>query len=93
MPLALGTVKRVAVVPCRLQQHDNRAMANIYDVAKRARVSAATVSAVLNDSAFVSAALRSRVLAAVKELHSRARCASANRAERRSALPSRPDAP
>jgi DNA-binding LacI/PurR family transcriptional regulator len=43
-------------------------MANIYDVAKRARVSAATVSAVLNGSAFVSTALRSRVLAAVKEL-------------------------
>ena len=30
-------------------------MPNIYDVAKRARVSVATVSAVLNDSAFVSA--------------------------------------
>lgn len=43
-------------------------MANIYDVAKRARVSAATVSAVLNDSAFVSPALRARVLAAVKAL-------------------------
>lgn len=43
-------------------------MANIYDVAKRARVSAATVSAVLNDSAFVSQGLRARVLAAVKEL-------------------------
>ena len=43
-------------------------MATIYDVAKRARVSAATVSAVLNDSAFVSGALRARVLAAVKAL-------------------------
>ena len=43
-------------------------MANIYDVAKRARVSAATVSAVLNDSAFVSGTLRTRVLAAVKAL-------------------------
>lgn len=43
-------------------------MANIYDVAKRARVSAATVSAVLNDSAFVSPALRARVLAAIKAL-------------------------
>ncbi len=43
-------------------------MATIYDVAKRARVSAATVSAVLNDSAFVSGTLRTRVLAAVKAL-------------------------
>jgi LacI family transcriptional regulator len=43
-------------------------MANIYDVAKRARVSVATVSAVLNDSAFVSADLKSRVQAAVAAL-------------------------
>ena len=34
-----------------------RPMPNIYDVAKRARVSVATVSAVINDSAFVSADL------------------------------------
>jgi LacI family transcriptional regulator len=43
-------------------------MPNIYDVAKRARVSVATVSAVLNDSAFVSAGLKSRVHAAVDAL-------------------------
>jgi len=43
-------------------------MANIYDVAKRARVSVATVSAVLNDSAFVSANLKTRVQAAVAAL-------------------------
>jgi len=43
-------------------------MSNIYDVAKRARVSAATVSAVLNDSAFVSADLKARVLSAVTTL-------------------------
>src|SRR3977135_3689731 len=43
-------------------------MPNIYDVAKRARVSVATVSAVLNDSAFVSAALKGRVRAAVDAL-------------------------
>src|SRR4051812_34517900 len=43
-------------------------MPNIYDVAKRARVSVATVSAVLNDSAFVSADLKSRVEAAVAAL-------------------------
>lgn len=43
-------------------------MPNIYDVAKRARVSAATVSAVLNDSAFVSAGLKERVQAAVTAL-------------------------
>ena len=43
-------------------------MPNIYDVAKRARVSVATVSAVLNDSAFVSAGLKTRVLSAVDAL-------------------------
>ena len=43
-------------------------MANIYDVAKRARVSVATVSAVLNDSAFVSAGLQTRVRFAVDAL-------------------------
>src|SRR3954463_11865132 len=43
-------------------------MPNIYDVAKRARVSAAPVSAVLNDSAFVSADLKTRVEAAVAAL-------------------------
>jgi LacI family transcriptional regulator len=40
-------------------------MVNIYDVAKRARVSIATVSAVLNGSAFVSPGLEARVRAAV----------------------------
>jgi LacI family transcriptional regulator len=43
-------------------------MPNIYDVAKRARVSAATVSAVLNESAFVSPALKARVQTAVAAL-------------------------
>ena len=43
-------------------------MATIKDVAKAARVSTATVSAVLNDSAFVSAELRARVVAAVSKL-------------------------
>src|SRR5438105_2238890 len=40
-------------------------MPNIYDVARRARVSAATVSAVLHGSAFVSPGLTSLVQAAV----------------------------
>jgi LacI family transcriptional regulator len=44
-------------------------MANIKDVAQAARVSTATVSAVLNDSAYVSPDLRSRVLAAIRELN------------------------
>ena len=43
-------------------------MATIYDVAKRARVSTATVSAVLNGTAYVSPELTTRVNAAVKEL-------------------------
>jgi len=43
-------------------------MPNIYDVARRARVSAATVSAVLNESAFVSPGLKARVQAAVASL-------------------------
>src|SRR5690606_17323586 len=44
-------------------------MANIKDVAKAAKVSTATVSAVINDSAYVSPDLRSRVLEAVKDLN------------------------
>lgn len=44
-------------------------MANIYDVAKRARVSVATVSAVLNDTAFVSPGLKGRVRSAIAALH------------------------
>src|SRR5438045_6052811 len=43
-------------------------MPNIYDVARRAPVRAATVSAVLNGSAFVSPGLTSRVQAAVATL-------------------------
>src|SRR5690606_9725771 len=44
-------------------------MATIKDVAKAAGVSTATVSAVINDSAYVSPELRMRVLNAVAELH------------------------
>lgn len=43
-------------------------MATIKDVARAAGVSTATVSAVINDSAYVSPPLRSRVLVAVSEL-------------------------
>src|SRR5438093_12556082 len=43
-------------------------MANIYDVASTARVSVATVSAVVNDTAYVSPALKARVEAAVARL-------------------------
>jgi LacI family transcriptional regulator len=43
-------------------------MSTIKDVASAAGVSTATVSAVINDSAFVSPALRARVLEAVREL-------------------------
>ncbi|WP_374305688.1 LacI family DNA-binding transcriptional regulator [Ferrovibrio sp.] len=44
-------------------------MATIRDVAKAAGVSIATVSAVVNDSAYVSPELRKRVQAAIEELH------------------------
>jgi LacI family transcriptional regulator len=44
-------------------------MATIRDVAQRAKVSTATVSAVVNDSAYVSPELRARVLAAIGELN------------------------
>jgi LacI family transcriptional regulator len=43
-------------------------VANIYDVARKARVSVATVSAVVNDSAYVSPLLKARVLGAVRDL-------------------------
>jgi LacI family transcriptional regulator len=43
-------------------------MATIYDVAREARVSLATVSAVMNESAYVSPALKSRVTSAVRKL-------------------------
>lgn len=44
------------------------AMANIYDVARHARVSVATVSAVVNGTAFVTRALRDRVETAIEKL-------------------------
>ena len=43
-------------------------MANIYDVAKEARVSLATVSAVVNGSAYVSPGLKTRVTTAIQKL-------------------------
>ncbi len=43
-------------------------MANIYDVAKEARVSVATVSAVVNGSAYVSPPLKARVTQAIQKL-------------------------
>ena len=43
-------------------------MANIYDVARAARVSVATVSAVVNGSAYVSPPLKSRVESAIRRL-------------------------
>ena len=43
-------------------------MANIYDVARRARVSVATVSAVVNGTAYVSPRLKTRVGEAVRAL-------------------------
>ena len=46
-------------------------MPNIYDVAREARVSVYTVSAVMNNAAQVSAALQKRVQAAVRKLNYR----------------------
>ena len=43
-------------------------MANIYDVARSADVSVATVSAVVNGSAYVSPRLKARVEAAIRSL-------------------------
>jgi LacI family transcriptional regulator len=43
-------------------------VANIYSVAKQARVSVATVSAVVNQTAYVSPQLRARVEAAIRKL-------------------------
>ena len=43
-------------------------MATIYDVAKEAHVSLATVSAVVNESAYVSPALKTRVAGAIRKL-------------------------
>jgi LacI family transcriptional regulator len=43
-------------------------MANIYDVARVADVSVATVSAVVNATAYVSPRLKTRVEAAIKSL-------------------------
>ena len=44
-------------------------MANIYDVAHKAGVSVATVSAVVNKSSYVSPQLEERVQSAIQELH------------------------
>ncbi|MGH9702809.1 MAG: LacI family DNA-binding transcriptional regulator, partial [Candidatus Acidiferrales bacterium] len=44
-------------------------MSNIYDVAKQAGVSVATVSAVINSSSYVSPALRDKVERAISSLH------------------------
>jgi LacI family transcriptional regulator len=44
-------------------------LANIYDVARRAGVSVATVSAVFNKSSYVSPALEAKVQKAIEELH------------------------
>ena len=61
-------------------------MANIYDVAKRARVSAATVSAVVNDSAYVSPSLRARVEEAVGELDYRPNSVARSLAQQRTRI-------
>jgi DNA-binding LacI/PurR family transcriptional regulator len=58
-------------------------MANIYDVARRARVSAATVSAVVNESAYVSPPLKSRVEQAIERLQYRPNLVARSLAQQR----------
>jgi LacI family transcriptional regulator len=63
------TAARIAGAVDRHDAHRQRGpMANIYDVASEARVSVATVSAVVNESAYVSPALKRRVTAAIRKL-------------------------
>jgi len=57
--------------PKKIRQRNSRKAANIYDVAKRAGVSAFSVSAVVNKTGQTSLALQRRVEAAVRELNYR----------------------
>ena len=59
-------------------------MPNIYDVARHARVSVATVSAVVNQSAYVSPQLERRVTAAIKKLGYRPNLLARSLAKQRS---------
>src|SRR5262245_52481299 len=59
-------------------------MPNIYDVARHARTSVATVSAVVNDSAYVSPDLRKRVSSAIQKLGYRSNILARSLAKRRS---------
>ena len=52
---------------------EKHAMTNIYDIAKRAQVSASTVSRVLNNTAPIGEETRRRVLMVAKELGYRKR--------------------
>src|SRR5437764_5261600 len=62
---------RVPMPPKRVRKRKTRKAANIYDVAKRAGVSAFSVSAVVNKTGQTSLALQRRVEAAVRELNYR----------------------
>lgn len=59
-------------------------MPNIYDVARQARVSVATVSAVVNQSAYVSPQLERRVTAAIRKLGYRPNLLARSLAKQRS---------
>ncbi|MFY9530007.1 MAG: LacI family DNA-binding transcriptional regulator [Candidatus Acidiferrales bacterium] len=60
--------RSAAVTPERAQQGRAPKAANIHDVAKHAKVSIFTVSAVINDNGRVSPRLRRRVEAAIRQL-------------------------
>lgn len=61
-------------------------MTNIKDVAKAAGVSTATVSAVINETAYVSPALKSRVMTAIEKLNYAPKSAARNLKRGRSQL-------
>lgn len=70
--------------PKKSRKRDSKKIPNIYDVARKARVSVFTVSAVVNKSDQVSPTLRRRVESAVRELNYRPNLLARSLAKRQS---------
>jgi LacI family transcriptional regulator, galactose operon repressor len=70
--------------PKKKRRQSSKKTANIYDVARKARVSVFTVSAVINNSDQVSSILRRRVESAVRELNYRPNLLARSLAKRQS---------